>query len=68
MPERVICPVDYSPSDEVIVQKDLLAGLKGVVQQRRSGGQLVIWVREIGSGVAFTIGFATVSRCLTARP
>jgi hypothetical protein len=31
-----------------------------VVRERRSGRQLVIWVSEIGRGVAFTIGPALV--------
>ena len=65
--ERVTERVEYSPGDEVIVQEGVLAGVRGVVQERRSGRQLVIWVREIGRGVAFTIGSAVVSRCPTAR-
>lgn len=60
--ERVTERVNYSPGDEVIVQEGVLAGVRGVVQERRSGRQLVIWVREIGCGVAFTIGFAAVAR------
>jgi transcriptional antiterminator NusG len=55
-------PHDYSVDDEVIVQEGPLAGLCGVVQQLRSGRQLVIWVQEIGRGVAFTIGAALVAR------
>lgn len=61
--ERVTERVEYSPGDEVIVQEGVLAGVRGVVQERRSGRQLVIWVREIGRGVAFTIGSAVVSLC-----
>lgn len=61
--ERVTERVEYSPGDEVIVQEGVLAGVCGVVQERRSGRQLVIWVREIGRGVAFTIGSAVVPRC-----
>lgn len=48
------------PGDEVIVQDGPLAGVRGVVRERRSGRQLVIWVAEIGRGVAFTIGSALV--------
>ena len=65
--ERVTERAEYSPGDEVIVQEGVLAGVRGVVQDRRSGRQLVIWVREIGRGVAVTIGSAVVSRCPTAR-
>ncbi|CAN5349374.1 UpxY family transcription antiterminator [soil metagenome] len=64
--ERVTELVEYSPGDEVIVQEGALAGVRGVVQERRSGRQLVIWVQEIGRGVAFTIGSALVSRCSSA--
>ena len=59
-PEAVSDAVDYSPGDEVIVQEGALKGVRGVVRERRSGRQLVIWVREIGRGVAFTIGSALV--------
>jgi transcription antitermination factor NusG len=51
---------DYRPGDEVIVQEGALAGVRGVVRERRSGRQLVIWVSQIGRGVAFTIGSALV--------
>jgi transcriptional antiterminator NusG len=64
--ERVTERVEYSPGDEVIVQEGVLAGVRGVVQEQRSGRKLVIWVREIGRGVAFTIGSAVVSRCPSA--
>jgi transcription antitermination factor NusG len=47
-PEPVAEPADYALGDEVIVQ------------ERRSRRQLVIWVSEIGRGVAFTIGSALV--------
>jgi transcription antitermination factor NusG len=53
---------DYDLDEEVIVQEGPLAGLRGVVQQLRGGRQLVIWVREIGRGVAFSIGAALVAR------
>ncbi len=60
--ESVTERVEYHPGDEVIVKDGLLAGLRGVVKERRNGRQLVIWVREIGRGVAFTIGSAVVAR------
>ena len=59
-PEPVTDASDYCPGDEVIVQEGALKGVRGVVRERRSGRQLVIWVREIGRGVAFTIGSALV--------
>jgi transcriptional antiterminator RfaH len=56
-PERVADEAEYCPGDEVvIVQEGPLKGVRGVVRERRSGRQLVIWVSEIGRGVAFTIG------------
>jgi transcription antitermination factor NusG len=61
-PTPVTEPHDYAVDDEVIVQEGPLAGLRGVVQQLRGGRQLVVWVQEIGRGVAFTIGAALVSR------
>lgn len=66
--ERITEQVEYCLGDEVIVQEGALAGLRGVVRDRRNGRQLVIWVREIGRGVAFTIGSAGVVRCgVTSR-
>ena len=59
-PEPVSESVDYSPGDEIIVQEGVLSGVRGIVRERRSGRQLVIWVAEIGRGVAFTIGSALV--------
>jgi transcription antitermination factor NusG len=59
-PEPVAEVVNYVPGDEVIVQDGALKGVRGVVRERRSGRQLVIWVSEIGRGVAFTIGPALV--------
>jgi transcription termination/antitermination protein NusG len=53
---------DFALDQEVVVQDGPLAGLRGVVQQLRGARHLVIWVREIGRGVAFTIGAALVSR------
>jgi transcriptional antiterminator RfaH len=58
--EAVTDPVPYHPGDEVIVQEGALKGVRGVVRERRSGRQLVVWVSEIGRGVAFTIGSALV--------
>ncbi len=63
-PESVTESVDYSLGDEVIVQEGVLAGVRGVVRQRRGGRQLVIWVAEIGRGVAFTIGSAMVKAAI----
>lgn len=60
VPEPVAEAVDYRPGDEVIVQEGALKGVRGVVRERRSARQLVIWVSEIGRGVAFTIGSALV--------
>ena len=54
--------VRYSVHDEVIVREGPLAGLRGVVQEVRSSRQLIVWVEQIGRGVAFTIGSALVSR------
>jgi transcription antitermination factor NusG len=59
-PEAVEEPVDYAPGDEVIVQEGVLRGVRGIVRERRSRRQLVLWVAEIGRGVAFTIGAALV--------
>jgi len=59
-PEPVTEPTDYRAGDEVIVQDGPLKGVRGTVRERRSGRQLVIWVSEIGRGVAFTIGSTLV--------
>ena len=59
-PEPVAEPVLYEPGEEVIVQEGPLAGLRGVVRESRSRRRLVIWVAEVGRGVAFTIGSALV--------
>lgn len=53
---------DYAIDEEVVVQEGPLVGLRGVVQQFRGARHLVIWVKEIGRGVAFTIGAALVAR------
>lgn len=60
VPEPVSESVEYRPGDEVIVQEGALKGVRGVVRERRSARQLVIWVAEIGRGVALTIGPALV--------
>ena len=54
--------VTYSVDDEVIVRDGPLAGLRGIVQEVRSSRRLVVWIEQIGKGVAFTIGSAFVSR------
>lgn len=59
-PEAVTEAPEYRAGDEVIVQDGPLRGVRGIVRERRSGRQLVIWVSEIGRGVAFTIGSALV--------
>jgi transcription antitermination factor NusG len=60
-PEPLTEVIDYRQNDEVvIVQEGALRGMRGVVRKRRGGRQLVIWVAEIGRGVAFTIGSALV--------
>jgi transcription antitermination factor NusG len=60
VPEPVAEPIDYAPGDEVIVQEGALSGIRGIVRERRGARQLVVWVSEIGRGVAFTIGSALV--------
>ncbi len=58
--EPVAEQMEFGGGDEVVVQEGLLAGVRGVVRERRNGRQLVIWVREIGRGVAVTIGSSLV--------
>ncbi len=60
MIEKITEPVKFRAGDEVVVQEGVLAGIRGVVRQAKNGRQLVIWVAEIGHGVAFTIGSALV--------
>ncbi len=67
-PEAVTESVDYAPGDEVIVQEGVLRGVRGIVRERRSGRQLVLWVTEIGRGVAFTIGSALVKAAKVKQP
>lgn len=59
-PESVADAAEYNTGDEVVVQEGVLKGVRGVVRERRSERQLVIWVAEIGRGLAFTIGPALV--------
>lgn len=54
--------IAFDVDDEVIVQDGPLAGLRGIVQEVRSGRRLVVWIEQIGRGVAFTIGSSLVSR------
>lgn len=60
--DQGVTPVtDFQPGDEiVVVQEGPLKGVRGVVREKRSGRQLVIWVEQIGRGIAFTIGSALV--------
>lgn len=55
-------PIRYQVEDEVIVRDGPLAGMRGIVQEVRSGRRLVVWIEHIGRGVAFTIESAVVSR------
>lgn len=64
-PEAISEGIDYMPGDEVIVQEGALRGVRGVVRERRSGRQLVLWVAQIGRGVAFTIGSSLVKAAHT---
>jgi transcriptional antiterminator RfaH len=66
-PRPVADPQEYEVHDEVVVEEGPLAGLRGVVQQLRGKRHLVVWVQDIGRGVAFTIGAALVSRSSTPR-
>ena len=59
-PEAVTDHAEHQVGDEVIVQDGAFQGLRGVVRERRSRRQLVLWVAQIGRGVAFTIGSALV--------
>lgn len=54
-------PTDFAVDDEVLVREGPLAGLRGVVRQLRGASQFVIWIQEIGRGVAFTMRSAVVS-------
>lgn len=61
LPERVQAE-SYNPGDEVVVLDGVLSGLHGVVREQRSRRQLIVWVSEIGKGVALSIGSALVKR------
>lgn len=67
-PETVTEYIGYAPGDEVIVQQGVLRGVRGVVRERRGGRQLVIWVPEVGRGVAFKIGSALVKKAAAGLP
>jgi len=60
-PEPVSEDINYTAGDEVIVQEGPLRGVRGIVRERKNGRQLVLWVAEIGRGVAFTIGSSLVT-------
>lgn len=47
---------DFPPGEEVVIQHGALKGVRGVIREIRNRTQIVIWVAEIGKGVAFTIG------------
>ena len=51
----------YGVEDEVVIREGPLAGLRGVVKEIRNGRRLVVWVGEIGRGVAFTLVPTAVS-------
>lgn len=55
----------YSVGDEVIVQDGPLRGVRGIVRENRNRRQLVIWIAQIGRGVALTIGSALVAATVT---
>lgn len=58
--QAVAAEPNWVPGDEVIVQEGVLEGFRGVVRELRGGRQLVVWISEIGRGVAFTIGSSHV--------
>ena len=66
-PEAVTESVDYELGDEVIVQEGVLCGVRGIVREHRGGRQLVIWVAEVGRGVAFTLGPMSVKAAAKKR-
>jgi len=63
--ERLKERAEYEIGDQVVVEDGILAGVRGVVRQRRGYRQLMIWVPEIGGGVAVTIGTAAVIHDIT---
>lgn len=52
---------EYQLDDEIIVRDGPLAGLRGVVRQIRGTQHLVVWLAEVGRGVAFTLSASAVS-------
>src|ERR1035437_5465584 len=50
---------DHAPA---LLRDGPLGGARGVVRELRGNRQLVIWVKAIGRGVAFTIGTAAVRK------
>lgn len=60
-PEAVATPPKYSVHDEIVVQHGPLVGLRGVVRQLRGAHRLLVWIAEIGRGVAFTVSAELVS-------
>lgn len=61
LPVETVDAAEFEKGDEVVVQEGVLQGVKGVVREKRNRRQLVIWVEEIGRGVALTIGSALVT-------
>lgn len=57
---EAVAALDYVSGDAVVVQDGLLKGFRGVIRECRNGRQLVVWIAEIGKGVALTIGSALV--------
>ena len=55
------CP-DYRVEEELVVREGPLAGLRGVVRQLKGSKYLVLWIAQIGRGVALTIDASHVTR------
>lgn len=60
-PREPVENVEYHPGDEVVVRDGPLSGFRGVVRERRGARQLVVWLSEIGKGVAFTLGAESIA-------
>lgn len=60
--ERVSQISEYPVGEEVMVLNGVFRGVRGVVREWKNGRTLVIWVPEIGRGVALAIGSASVTR------